>query len=152
MALAQLANQNGIVARGVIAGGSEQAKRRFLPVLAEGRTITCLALTEPDVGSDPATLTTRAVRDGSDWVINGAKSFVTWGSVADYGLVFARTNDKPRSTVNRVTADAVQILGGHGYMTDHPVQRYMRDAKLIGIYEGTSQIQGNIIAKRVLGD
>jgi acyl-CoA dehydrogenase len=53
-------------------------------------------------------------------------------------------------TVNRVTGNAIQILGGHGYMTEHPVERYLRDAKLLGIYEGTSQIQRNIIAKRIL--
>jgi alkylation response protein AidB-like acyl-CoA dehydrogenase len=54
------------------------------------------------------------------------------------------------NTVNHVTANAVQILGGHGYMSEHPVERYMRDAKLLGIYEGTSQVQRNIIAKRIL--
>lgn len=300
MALAQLAGQNGIVVQGLLVGASEEVKREFLPMLAEGRTITCIAITESDVGSDPATMTTKAVRDGSDWVINGNKQFITWGAIANYALVFARTNDQPRSrgisaflvdtnqpgwvvarnndkmgqhgvpnneifleevrvparmmigeegggfraamhglhlnrptvaaiavggaqcaldyaiayakqreaggnkiaeyqgiqwmiadaateveaarnlvyacaqaydtgapeeevtklssmaklfagnTVNKVTADAVQILGGHGYMKEHPVERYMRDAKLLGIYEGTSQIQRNIIARRVL--
>jgi alkylation response protein AidB-like acyl-CoA dehydrogenase len=300
MALAQLAGQNSIVVQGILAGGSEELKQTVLPRLAEGRTLTCIAITESDVGSDPATLTTKAVRDGSDWIISGSKQFITWGSVANYALVFARTNDTPRSrgisaflvdtdqegweivrnndkmgqhgvpnneirleevrvpdammvgpegggfrsamhglhvnrptvaaiavggaqcalnyaiayakqreagghkiadyqgiqwmiadcateieaarnlvyacaeafdtgasedevtklssmaklfagnTVNKVTADAVQILGGHGYMREHPVERYMRDAKLMGIYEGTSQIQRNIIARKVM--
>jgi acyl-CoA dehydrogenase len=300
MALAQLAGQNGIVVQGLLAGASEEVKESFLTKLAEGRTITCIAITESDVGSDPATLKTKAVREGDEWVINGNKQFITWGSIANYALVFARTNDAPRSrgvsaflvdtdqpgwvvarnndkmgqhgvpnneifledvrvpnemmigpegsgfrsamhglhlnrptvaaiavggaqcalkyaidyakereaggskiaeyqgiqwmiaecateieaarnlvyscaeaydsgapedevtklssmaklfagnVVNRVTADAVQILGGHGYMREHPVERYMRDAKLLGIYEGTSQIQRNIIARKVL--
>jgi acyl-CoA dehydrogenase len=51
--------------------------------------------------------------------------------------------------VEKVTSDALQILGGHGYMQDHPVERYVRDARLVGIYEGTSQVQKNIIAKRL---
>jgi acyl-CoA dehydrogenase len=243
---------------------------------------------------------TRAVQDGSDWIINGQKQFITWGSLARYALVFARTNDKPRSrgisaflvdcdqpgwhiarnnekmgqhgvpnneifledvrvparrmvgpegggfraalhalhlnrptvagiavggaqcahdyavryakervtgdqlvadyqgirwmlaedataieaarglvyqcaiahdsgapeqevttlssmaklfaadTALKVTNNALQVLGGHGYMQDHPLERYVRDARLLSIYEGTSQIQKNIIAKAVL--
>ncbi|MEV0057521.1 acyl-CoA dehydrogenase family protein [Saccharopolyspora shandongensis] len=300
MALAQLAGQNSIVVNSMMTGASKELLAEIMPILAEGRTITCIAITEPDAGSDPSLMTTRAVRDGSRWIINGAKQFITWGSMAKYALVFARTNDRPGSkgisaflvdtdqpgwqvskhndkmgqhgvpnneiflynvtvedtfrvgeegngfgaamhglhlnrptvaaiavgaaqcaldyaidyakqreaggqrivefqglrwmmaedythiaaardlvydcalaydggaprdevtklssmaklfaadTVNRVTANAVQILGGHGYMAEHPVERYMRDAKLLGIYEGTSQIQRNIIAKRIL--
>jgi alkylation response protein AidB-like acyl-CoA dehydrogenase len=52
--------------------------------------------------------------------------------------------------VQRVTADSLQILGGHGYMRDHPVERYIRDARLMSIYEGTNEIQKNIIARAVL--
>lgn len=301
MGLAIVASQNGAVVHCLLAGASEELKQRMLPKFAEGRTITCIAITESDVGSDPATLQTKAVRDGSEWVLNGSKQFITWGNIANYALVFARTNDLPRSkgisaflvdtnqpgwvvtrsndkmgqhgipnndivfenlrvpdhmmigaegsgfralmhglnmnrvtvaalavggaqcalnyaieyakqresgghtvadyqgiqwmiadcatqieaarlltysaarahdtgapvaettrlssmaklfatdTANRVTADAVQILGGHGYMREHPVERYMRDAKLLSIYEGTNEIQRNIIAKKVLG-
>jgi len=301
MALAQLANQNGIVVNALLAGGSDDLKSRVLSRLADGRTLTCIAITEPGAGSDPTLMTTRAVRDGDDWVINGAKQFITWGSDAHLAVVFARTSgatgkagisafvvdtDQPgwvvskahhkmgqrgvsnndiflddvrvphanmlgeegsgfrvamralhlnRLTVsamavgaaecahayaisyakerfvgdrrvsdfqgirwiiaddhtqiaaarhlvydaafahedgvdpstvarlssmaklfagemvNQVTANAVQILGGAGYMTEHPVERYLRDAKLIAIYEGTSQIQKNIIAQRLVG-
>jgi acyl-CoA dehydrogenase len=300
MALAQLSGQNSIVVRGLIDSGTEELKRRILPQLAEGTKITCIAITEPEAGSDPALMRTRARRDGESWVINGRKSFITWGSMADYALVFARTNDEPRSRgisafivetstpgwiVDRhndkmgqhgvpnneilledlrvpaenivgeegrgfraamealhqnrptvagiavggarsafeyarqyagersqggrpltdyqglrwkfadmatqieaarglvwncaqaydtgapaserarlssmaklfagemaqtVTSTALQILGGHGYMRDHPVERYVRDARLIAIYEGTSEIQRNIIAREVL--
>ena len=300
MALAQLAGQNSIVINAMLTGASDTLKQQVLPVLAKGRTITCIAITEPDAGSDPSLMKARATKSGDTWVLTGAKQFITWGSMAKYALVFARTNDQPGArgisaflvdceqpgwqiakandkmgqhgvpnneilldnvevhedflvgeegngfgaamhglhlnrptvagiavgaaqcaldyaigyakereaggqkiidfqglrwmmaedytqiaaarhlvydcamaydanlpqdettklssmaklfaadTVQRVTSNAVQILGGHGYMTDHPVERYMRDAKLMGIYEGTSQIQRNIIAKRIL--
>ncbi|KAA9166034.1 acyl-CoA dehydrogenase [Amycolatopsis acidicola] len=300
MALAQLAGQNSIVVNAILTGASKELLGEIMPLLAQGRTITCIAITEPDAGSDPSLMKTKATKDGDRWILNGAKQFITWGSMAKYALVFARTNDQPGSkgisaflvdtdqegwkvakhndkmgqhgvpnneiflddvvvddaymvgeegngfgaamhglhlnrptvaaiavgaaqcaldyainyakereaggrriveyqglqwmmaenftniaaarhlvydcaqaydsgaprdevtrlssmaklfaadTVNRATADAVQILGGHGYMSDHPVERYMRDAKLLGIYEGTSQIQRNIIAKRIL--
>ncbi|MFV2173710.1 acyl-CoA dehydrogenase family protein [Actinomadura sp. LOL_016] len=300
MALAQLSGQNSIVVRGLVDSGSAELKQRILPQLADGRRLTCIAITEPEAGSDPALMRTRARRDGSSWVINGRKSFITWGSIADYALVFARTNDEPRSRgisafvvetstpgwivdrhndkmgqhgvpnneivledlrvpaenmvgeegkgfraamealhqnrptvagiavggaqsafdyarayagersqggrsildyqglrwkfadmatqieaarnlvwscaqaydtgapaaeraklssmaklfagemVQTVTSTALQILGGHGYMKDHPVERYMRDARLIAIYEGTSEIQRNIVAREVL--
>lgn len=300
MALAQLAGQNGIVVQGLLDAGSDELKDEILPELAKGHTVTCIAITESDAGSDPVTMKTRAVRDGSEWVINGQKQFITWGSMARYALVFARTNDQPRSrgisaflvdcdqpgwvvarsnekmgqhgvpnneiyldnlrvpgsrmvggegggfraalhglhlnrptvaaiavggaqcahdyairyakerltggqrvsdyqgirwmiaedataieaarclvyqcaaafddgaperevtklssmaklfaaeTVQKVTSNALQLLGGHGYMRDHPVERYVRDARLLSIYEGTSQIQKNIIAKSVL--
>lgn len=300
LALASLVGQNGIVVNAMLAGASDELKGRVFPELAKGKTITCIAITEPDAGSDPSLISTKAVKTGDTWVINGAKQFITWGSLAKYALVFARTNDNPgsrgisaflvdtnqpgwqvvkhnekmgqhgvpnneillenvevhedflvgeegngfgaamnglqfnRPTVSaaavgaaqgaldyainyakereaggqkvidfqglrwmmaedythiaaarhlvydcalafdggaprdevtklssmakmyagemvaEVTANAVQILGGAGYMKDHPVERYLRDAKLIGIYEGTSQIQRNIIAKRIL--
>ena len=50
----------------------------------------------------------------------------------------------------RVTTDAVQIFGGYGYMRDYPVEKYMRDAKITQIYEGTNQIQRNVIARHVI--
>lgn len=300
MALAQLAGQNSIVVQGLLDGATDELKQEILPQLAKGTVITCIAISENGVGSDPAEMTTRARRDGSDWIISGGKQWITWGSMANYALVFARTNDQPRSrgisaflvdtaqpgwqvvranekmgqhgvpnneivldelrvpasrmvgdegggfraamhglhlnrptvagiavggaqcaldyaikyakerasgagtvadyqgiqwmiaedatnieaarnlvyncaraydngepeeevtklssmakyfaaeTVQKATYNAVQILGGSGYMQDHPVERYMRDARLLSIYEGTSQIQKNIIAKRVL--
>lgn len=300
MALAQLAGQNTIFSRPLVNHGSEALRERLLPELAKGELITCIMITEPDVGSDPAVITTRAVRDGDSWVVNGTKQFITWGSMADYAMLFARTNDEPRGrgvscfvvdttspgfqvvrtndkmgqhgvpnneillqdlrvraenmvgpegqgfrsamealdqnrptvaaiavggaqaafdyavkyakertigsqpltdfqglrwmiadmatsieaarslvyscaqawdagapraecnklssmaklfaaeVVQKVTSDSLQLLGGHGYMRDHPMERYVRDARLLSIYEGTSQIQRNIVAKAVL--
>lgn len=300
MALAQLAGQTNIVVNALQTGGSQELLDEILPELAKGETLTCIAITEPDVGSDPAKLRTRAVRDGDSWVINGAKQFITWAAIAKYCLVFARTNDRPGSKgisaflvqtdqpgfhiaktndkmgqhgvpnnelvlenvrvdarymvgeegngfgaamhglqmnrptvaaiavgqaqcahdyavnyakerqvgdqvvadfqgiqwmmaddftdieaarllvykaatmfdqnaprdvsiqyssmaklyagsmVQRVTNNALQVLGGSGYMTDHPVERWVRDSRLTSIYEGTSQIQHNIVARRIL--
>ncbi|TDE01159.1 acyl-CoA dehydrogenase [Jiangella asiatica] len=300
MAAAQLANQNGTLAGAVARHGSDVLKAELLPDLATGRHLTAICMTEPEAGSDPSRMTTRAVRDAGDWVIDGLKSFISWGSQADFALVFARTSEaesgggigafvvdtadqgwkvervndmmgargvpncdirldglrvparrmvgdqdggfaaamdavqrnrpvvaaasvgcavaamsyaaeyareryqsgRPiaqfqgirwkladmatrteaarrlvyasaeafdagasRAETGRlasmaklvasetavdVTREAVQILGGHGYLRDHPVERYVRDAILGTLYEGTSEIQRNIIAKAVL--
>lgn len=300
MALAQLVGQNGIVAYPILHFGTEEQRQRFLPDLATG-ALACVALTEESAGSNPTVMTTRAAKDGASWVVNGRKSFISYGKAARYCLLFARTsegkgasgisafvvetdtegfiegrhNDKlggrgipnvelfledlrvpaenmvgeegggfaaamralhlmrppiaaiavggaqaalnhavdyarareqggmpltahqglrwmlaDMATQNeaarsllyecarqidaglpldqiatmssmakwkcaevamRVATDAVQVLGAAGYMRDHPVERYLRDAKLMAIYEGTSQIQLNTIARGVIG-
>jgi alkylation response protein AidB-like acyl-CoA dehydrogenase len=76
--------------------GSEEQKQEWLPRLASGEAIGCFGLTEPDHGSDPGTMATRTVRDGSDWVLNGAKMWITNGSLADAAVVWARTEDGVR--------------------------------------------------------
>lgn len=73
--------------------GSEEQKERWLPRMAEGEVIGCFGLTEPDAGSDPGTMRTQARRDGPDWVLNGAKMWITNGSIADIAIVWARTGD-----------------------------------------------------------
>jgi len=280
--------------------GSEAQKRRFLPIVAQGRTLTAIALSEPEAGSDVSAIRTRAVRDGDSYVITGQKQWCSFGSVADYILVFAKTSDaggvdnispfivdvknsqgisfgkherkmgmkgavnvpvfldqvrvpaehmlgeqgkgfraamraldlnrpaiaaasvglaqgaldaavqyaKARKQFKRaiadfqgvqfmladmamqleaarcllyecaragdrqdwarlpklasmakcfasdvamkITTDAVQVLGGYGYVKDYPVERMMRDAKLNQIFEGTNQIQRIVIARELL--
>ncbi|MEU8896471.1 acyl-CoA dehydrogenase family protein [Nocardia sp. NPDC048505] len=76
--------------------GSEEQKQQWLPGMAEGRIIGCFGLTEPDFGSNPGGMRTRAVRDGADWVLNGAKMWITNGSVADVAIVWAQTEEKIR--------------------------------------------------------
>ena len=280
--------------------GSDEQKRRWLPLVAKGRTWTGVAITEPESGSDVASMKTRARREGDSWILSGQKCYITWGSIAHYLLVFARTSgdkgfqglscflvdtrspgfrvgrnerkmglngvpnvevffddvrvpaenmigeegrgfiacmrilDMNRPTVGaasvglaqgaldaaveyakgrrqfgrpiaqfqglqwmladmamqieaaralvyecarrvdsgdlsrlaemasmakcfasdvamRVTTDAVQIFGGAGYMKDHPVERFMRDAKINQIFEGTNQIQRIVISRHLLG-
>ncbi|WP_197382699.1 acyl-CoA dehydrogenase family protein [Mycolicibacterium mengxianglii] len=76
--------------------GSEETKQRWLPEMAAGRAIGCFGLTEPDQGSDPAGMRTRAVRSGDDWILNGTKMWITNGSVADVAVVWARTDEGVR--------------------------------------------------------
>jgi alkylation response protein AidB-like acyl-CoA dehydrogenase len=280
--------------------GTEAQKQHWLPLVAKGRTYTAVAMTEPDSGSDVASMKTRAKKDGESWVLNGQKCFITWGNMAHYILVFARTSgergfegissflvdtkspgfrvgknerkmglngvpnvqvyfdnvripaenmvgeegrgfiacmrilDMNRPTIGaaavgvaqgaldlaldyakerkqfgraigqfqglqfmladmamqieaaralvyecarlvdagdysrlsemasmakcyasdvamKVTTDAVQVFGGVGYMRDYPVERYMRDAKINQIFEGTNQIQRIVISRHLLG-
>jgi len=279
--------------------GTEEQKRRWLPLVAKGRTWTGVAITEPEAGSDVASMKTTARRDGASWILNGEKCYITWGNIAHWLLVFARTGgekgfqgiscflvdtrspgfrvgrnerkmglngvpnvqvffdnvrvpaenmigeegrgfiacmrilDMNRPTVGaasvgvaqgaldlavdyarsrrqfgrpiahfqglqwmladmamqveaaralvyecarqvdagdysrlpqmasmakcfasdvamKVTTDAVQIFGGAGYMKDYPVERFMRDAKINQIFEGTNQIQRIVIARHLL--
>jgi glutaryl-CoA dehydrogenase len=73
--------------------GSEEQKERWLPAMHAGDVIGCFGLTEPDAGSDPGAMRTHARRDGSDWVLNGAKMWITNGTIADVAVVWARTDD-----------------------------------------------------------
>ena len=76
----------------VMLAGSEEQKKKWLPPACAGEQITAIALTEPNAGSDVASMQTLAVRDGDHYVINGGKIFITNGSVADYICIFAKTD------------------------------------------------------------
>jgi len=275
--------------------GSDELKSRFLPKCATGEWTPAFALSEPDAGSDPGGMRTNAVQDGDEWVINGAKNWISNASVADFYIVFAVTDretrrisafvveaDRPGFSVGKlehklgikgsptgspvfedvrvpaenmiglpgkglsvalgtldhsrlgvaaqavgiaqgatdyaaqyareriqfgkpinqfqgigfkladmetrtaaarellykasakcdrneadkgkysamaklfasdtamaVTVEAVQVLGGYGYVTEYPVERFMRDAKITQIYEGTNEIQRMVIARHL---
>ncbi|WP_406412968.1 acyl-CoA dehydrogenase family protein [Streptomyces halstedii] len=73
--------------------GSEEQRQRWLPGMAAGEIIGCFGLTEPDHGSDPAGMRTRAERDGTDWILTGRKAWITNGSVAGVAVVWARTDE-----------------------------------------------------------
>ncbi|MBL6279191.1 acyl-CoA dehydrogenase family protein [Micromonospora fiedleri] len=81
----------GLVAKSIATHGTPEQRERWLPALCSGTALGCFALTEPDSGSDAAALTTRAVRDGDDWLLTGRKTFITNGTTADVALLFART-------------------------------------------------------------
>jgi glutaryl-CoA dehydrogenase len=91
--------------------GSEEQKQQWLPRMAAGEAIGCFGLTEPDAGSDPGSMRTRARKDGSDWVLHGQKMWITNGSIADVAVVWARTDDGlrgflvPRGTRGFTTQD-----------------------------------------------
>jgi len=76
--------------------GSEEQKQRWLPRMAAGEAIGCFGLTEPDAGSDPGSMRTRARRDGDEWVISGQKMWITNGTIADVAVVWAKTEDGVR--------------------------------------------------------
>ncbi|WIY06968.1 acyl-CoA dehydrogenase family protein [Amycolatopsis mongoliensis] len=79
--------------------GSEEQRQEWLPRMATGDALGCFGLTEPDAGSDPGSMRTRAVRDGSDWVLSGTKMWITNGTVADVAVVWAQTDDGIRGFV-----------------------------------------------------
>jgi acyl-CoA dehydrogenase len=277
--------------------GNEEQKERFLPRCATGELSPAFALSEPEAGSDPGAMRTRAVRDGDEWVLNGTKNWISNASIADFYVVFAVTDPEQRrasafiveadrpgfsigglehklgikgsptgspvledvrvpaenllgeegkglrialttlertrlgagaqavgiaqgaidyavgyakerkafgkpiielqglqfkladmqtrtaaarellytacakidrgdrdrgmyssmaklfasDTAMNVTVEAVQVLGGYGYVTEYPVERMMRDAKITQIYEGTNEIQRVVIARHLAG-
>lgn len=79
--------------------GDEAQKRAWLPGMARGELIGCFGLTEPDFGSNPAGMRTHAKRDGSDWIVNGTKMWITNGSIADLAIVWAQTADGIRGFI-----------------------------------------------------
>src|SRR5215470_6452285 len=93
--------QGSLVMHPIHAWGSEAQKERWLPRMAAGRAIGCFGLTEPDHGSDPSGMSTRARRDGSDWVLSGSKMWITNGSIADIAVVWAGTDDGIRGFLVR---------------------------------------------------
>jgi alkylation response protein AidB-like acyl-CoA dehydrogenase len=90
----------GLVGKTVAKWGTEEQKRDWLPRLCSGESLGCYALTEPGSGSDPASLATRAERDGDHWVLNGSKLFITLGSWAGLALVFARSGGEGASGIS----------------------------------------------------
>ncbi len=88
--------QSSLVMYPIHTYGSEEQKQRWLPAMARGEAIGCFGLTEPHGGSDPSNMKTHARRDGDDWIINGAKMWITNGSIADVAVVWAMTDEGVR--------------------------------------------------------
>ncbi len=87
-----IGGHTSIGAMAILKGGSEEQKQKWLPPMAEGKILGAFALTEPGAGSDASAIATKAVRDGDHYVLNGQKTFITNGGVADLYSVFAKTN------------------------------------------------------------
>jgi glutaryl-CoA dehydrogenase len=85
--------QGSLAMYGIWRWGTEEQKERWLPAMHAGEAIGCFGLTEPDAGSDPGSMRTQARRDGSDWILDGTKMWITNGTVADVAVVWARTDD-----------------------------------------------------------
>lgn len=88
--------QGSLAMYGIYAWGSEEQKQAWLPRMAAGEALGCFGLTEPDAGSDPGSMRTRARRDGDDWILHGQKMWITNGSVAEVALVWAHTDEGVR--------------------------------------------------------
>ncbi|HNP62908.1 MAG TPA: acyl-CoA dehydrogenase family protein [Woeseiaceae bacterium] len=85
--------QSSLVMFPIHAYGSEEQKQRWLPAMAKGEAIGCFGLTEPHGGSDPSNMKTHARRDGDDWILNGAKMWITNATIADAAIVWAKTDE-----------------------------------------------------------
>lgn len=113
--------------------GSEEQKQEWLPQLAAGEAIGCFGLTEPDFGSNPSDMRTRAIRDGDDWVLNGSKMWITNGGVADVATVWASTEEGvrgflvPRGTPGFSTRDIENKLSLRASVTS---ELYFDDVRL----------------------
>ena len=107
--------------------GSEEQKLEWLPPMATGEALGCFGLTEPDFGSDPAGMRTRARRDGDDWILNGQKMWITNGSIADVAVVWARAEEGvrgflvPRGTSGFSTQDIHRKLSLRASVTSELV-------------------------------
>lgn len=124
--------------------GSQEQKERWLPGMAAGELVGCFGLTEHDSGSDPSSMTTVARRDGDDWILNGAKMWITNGGIADVAVVWARdtTDDRvrgfvvPTDTPGFTTNDVKQKLSLRASVTSELVLQDVRlpaDAVLPGV-------------------
>src|SRR5882757_7703533 len=85
--------QSALSMYAIYAHGTEEQKKRYLPEMAKGKLIGCFGLTEPDSGSDPGSMTTRARRDGDSWVISGTKMWITSSPLAHVAVVWAKVDD-----------------------------------------------------------
>ncbi len=109
--------QGALVMYPILTYGSEEQKQHWLPKLQSGEAIGCFGLTEPGFGSNPAGMTTRAVRDGSGWVLNGEKTWITNGSVADVAVVWARTDEGIRGFLVEKGAPGYSTSEIHGKLS-----------------------------------
>jgi len=109
--------QGALVMYPIHAYGSEEQKQHWLPRLQSGEAIGCFGLTEPNFGSNPAGMTTRARRDGSGWVLNGEKTWITNGSVAGVAIVWARTEEGIRGFLIEKGAAGFSTSDIHGKLS-----------------------------------
>ncbi|GIU74641.1 MAG: putative acyl-CoA dehydrogenase FadE [Bryobacteraceae bacterium] len=109
--------QGALVMYPILTYGSEEQKKKYLPKLATGEFIGCFGLTEPGFGSNPGGMTTTAVRDGSHWVLNGEKTWITNGSAADVAVVWARTAEGIRGFLVEKDTPGYRTSDIHGKLS-----------------------------------
>jgi glutaryl-CoA dehydrogenase len=109
--------QGALVMYPILTYGTEEQKEKWLPRLAAGEAIGCFGLTEPDFGSNPAGMKTRAEKSGAEWVLNGEKTWITNGSIADVAVVWARTPDGIRGFLVEKGTPGFSSSDIHGKMS-----------------------------------
>jgi glutaryl-CoA dehydrogenase len=109
--------QGALVMYPIQAFGSEEQKKRWLPKLQSGRAIGCFALTEPGFGSNPGGMTTKAEKRGNMWMLNGEKTWITNGELADIAVVWARTPEGIRGFLVERGATGYSTSGIHGKLS-----------------------------------
>jgi alkylation response protein AidB-like acyl-CoA dehydrogenase len=106
--------------------GTEEQRQRFLPQIASGRALSAGAITESEAGSDPASMRTRAIRDGDHYVLNGQKAWVSWGPIARFITIFAKTGDVERRGVDNISCFIVD--------RDTPGLTFGKQEKKLGVH------------------
>src|SRR5207302_1437041 len=107
--------QGALVMYPIYSYGSEAQKNKWLPLLQQGKAIGCFGLTEPQFGSNPGGMLTRAVKKGSKYILNGEKMWITSGSIADVAVVWAKTeDDKVRGFLVEKGAPGYKTWDVHG--------------------------------------
>jgi len=109
--------QGALVMYPIFTYGSEEQKQHWLPRMQAGKAIGCFGLTEPGFGSNPAGMLTKAVRDGDHWVLNGEKTWITNGSVADVAVVWARAEDGIRGFLVEAGTPGYSTSDIHGKLS-----------------------------------
>jgi len=136
--------QGGLVMYPIYEFGTEEQKRYWLPLLAKGEKIGCFGLTEPDYGSDPASLTTRAVKDGKGWILNGNKMWITNGTISDVAVVWAKLDGEIRGFLVE--------KGTPGFSTQEIKHKFSLRASVTSelIFEDCRIPEENVLPKTIL--
>src|SRR5437763_1177555 len=152
----------GLGSGAISLAGSEALKKKYLPAAARGEAIAAFALSEPDAGSDVQAMSTRARRAGSSWVLEGTKTWISNGGIADFYVTFAKADEgitafvvdaKDVDATERIDIVAphpmavVKYRGARGELLGEPGQGFKRALR---IYEGATEVQKLIIARDLL--
>ncbi len=142
--------QNSLVMFPILMWGTQEQKDHWIPKLGSGESIGCFGLTEPDFGSNPGAMRTRAVREGDGWILNGEKAWITNGSIADVAVVWARTEEGIRGfLVERGTPgfSTVEHKGKYSLRVSVTSQLVFEDCRLLaeGLMPGTTGLKNPLM-------
>ncbi|WP_456478367.1 acyl-CoA dehydrogenase family protein [Geoglobus ahangari] len=113
--------QNTLYALSILEFGTKEQKEEYLPDLCTGKRFGCFAITEPEAGSDIASIRTRAVKEGDEYILNGQKEFITMADVADVAIVFARTD--PSAERHKGISAFIVDTNSDGFTVEKPIEK-----------------------------